>query len=143
MGNLAISCEQTVEFMKQQKFAFMKSFKSFKFSPNTIKCKVKAFIFRPPLKVQLLSYNDGILNLKASTCDFVRLIVKIFIGIKGPIDELLEEEKLSEFIKRVNELHFEVDIAKLLEKFKIKGLTITNIEIKRKKLIIDFEVEDE
>lgn len=143
MGNLTISCTQAVEFMKQQKFNFMKSFKSFKFTPNTIQCKVKVSIFRPPLKVQLLSYNAGILHLKASTSDFVRLIVKIFIGIKGPIDELLEEEKLNKFIKQVKELEFEVDIAELLKKWKIKGLTITNIEIKRKKMIIDFEVEDE
>ena len=143
MGNLTISCDQAIEFLKQHKFAFMKSFKSFEFAPNTVKCKLKVSIFRPPVKVQLLSYKDEILHVKASTSKFVRLIVKTFIGIKRPIDEVLEEERLSEFIKRVKESEFEIDIAKLLETQKIKGVTITTIEIKRKKLIIDFEVDDE
>lgn len=143
MGNLTISCDQVVEFLKQHKFAFMKNLKGFEFAPNTIKCKAKVSIFRPPIKIQFLSYKDEILHLKASTSKFVRLIVKIFIGIKGPIDEVLEEERLSEFIKRVKESEFEIDIAKFLETKKIKGLTITTIEIKRKKLIIDFEVSDE
>ncbi len=120
----------------------MDRFKSVQFAPNTIKCKVIKII-KLTITIQLLSYKGGILHVKASTGDFVRLIVKIFFGITRPINEALEEEKLNEFITQVKELEFKINIAKFLEIRKIKGVTVTHIEIKRKKLIVDFEIDDE
>lgn len=140
MGQLTVSCKQAVQFLKHYQFNFMKDLRKFEFSDDTIKFKVKILIFEPTIEIKFLSFRDGILHLKASTGDFVRLIVKIFFGIERPIDEILAEEKLNRFIKRENESDFKIEVNKFLEAQKIKGLTVTAIQLKNGKILIDFVV---
>ena len=140
MGQLSVSCRQTVQFLEHHQFKFMKNLRKFEFSDDTIKFKVKVLIFRPPIEIKFLSFRDGILHLKASTGDFVRLIVKIFFGIKRPIDEILAEEKLNRFIRREKESDFKIEVDKFLETQKIKGLAVTDIRLKNGKILIDFAV---
>ncbi len=140
MGQLTVSCEQTVQFLEHYQFKFMKNLRRFEFSDDTITFKVKILIFKPPIEIKFLSFKDGILHLKASTGDFVRLIVKIFFGIKRPIDEILAEEKLNRFIKREKESEFKIAVNKFLEAQKIKGLTVTDIRLKNGRILIDFAV---
>ena len=148
MGKLTVSCNQAVKFLKDHDFEFAEKLTGFQFPENTIKFKVKVKVIlgiklKPPIEIKLKSFDNGILHVEANTSDILEVILKIFLGTKTSIDNFLKKNKLDEFIKREEgkDLDFEIKVNKLLEeRAKIKGITITNIQIKGAKLIIDFKV---
>lgn len=141
MGKLTVSCTKAEKFLRDHDFKLMQKLKSFKFSDNTIEFKAKVSILRPPVKIEIKSFIDGILHLRIDTSEFIETVFKIFFGTKRTIDEFLLENGLADFIKRKEgkDLEFEILVNPLLAaKANIKGITITNIQLKNKKLAVDF-----
>ena len=148
MGKITVSCNQAVKFLKDHEFGFIEKLTGFKFPDNTIRFKVKVKVIlginiKPPIVIKFKSFDNGILNVEANTSDILEVVLKIFLGTKTSIDKFLKKNKLDEFIKRKKDkdLDFEIKVNKLLEeKAKIKGITVTNMQIKGAKLVIDFKV---
>ena len=143
MGNLTVSCMKAKKFLSDHDFKFMKRVSKFEFPDNTIKFKVKVLFLRPTVKVEFKSFRDGILYVEVDTAEVIERLFKILFGTQRTIDEALKNSKLDDVIKRVagKDLEFEIFVNKLLEeKVKIKGITVTNIQLVSKKLNIDFEV---
>jgi len=149
MGKITVSCNQAVKFLKDHEFEFMEQLTGFKFPDDTIKFKVKVKVIlgikiKPPIIIKFKSFDNGILHVEANSSDILEVILKIFLGTKTSIDKFLKKNKLDEFIKREKDkdLDFEIKVNKLLEeKAKIRGITIKNIQIKDKKIIINFNVK--
>jgi hypothetical protein len=143
MGNLTVTCSKAKKFLNAHDFKFMKRISKLEFPDNAIKFKVRVLILRPTVKIEFKSYKDGILYVEVDTSELLEGLFKLIFGTQRTIDEALKKSKWDDVIKRVEgkDLEFEIFVNKLLEeKVKIKGITVTNIQLVSKKLIIDFEV---
>lgn len=141
MARLNLSCDQAALVLAQHKFKIMKKIRGFEFKNNTIKIRVKVAIFYTSLKIEFLDFENGVLKIRASTKSLLKVLVKIFIGLNKTIDKFLEKEGLDDYIKRVDDLDFTVEVNKFLTSLKKpKGITVNDIRLKNAQLTIDFEV---
>jgi hypothetical protein len=140
MGRLNVSCEQAVEFLDKHEFEFKKKMTDFRFSYNTIKFKFKYRPFNPTLKVEFILFRDGILYVKTTSRSVFVVLVKIFVGINRNVDKILEKTKLDQFVEREKsrtQLVLKIKVNEFLET-RIKGITVRNIKLENKELLIDF-----
>lgn len=142
MARLAITCEQAVVFLKENRFRVMDTLKEFKFSKNKIKIKVKVSILRPWMTLHMLKFEDGVLHLRADSKNVLKIIMDIFVDFEKRIKKILDKENLDDYIHVFDDLNFQIEVNKFIVDgvLKIKGISVTDIQLIRKKLQIDFDI---
>jgi hypothetical protein len=151
MGNLIIPCDMVLEFLKDHQFALLEKLEGFKFSENTIKFKIKikfkalfTIKFKPKITIRLRSFNDGIWHIQVDTGEFIEDMAKLF-GAMKKFKKNLANGEFKDIITMEKDLNFKIKVNKLLtlQKVKIKGISVTNIQLNNKQqLMVDFDVNE-
>ncbi len=139
MAVLKVSCDQVVDFLEQNRFEFMKSLRDLNFYDDAVEFKYKTPLGGLLLKIELLSFEKGILRLKVDSKDMRWKLANTFAGLKGIIDSAIEENNLTRFVKReeAKQLYFQVLLNDIISAW-VKGIVIENIRLKDRQFIIDF-----
>jgi hypothetical protein len=145
MGVLKLSCDEAIEFCQQQQFKFMKKFKKFVFLDDAFRVKL-IMLSRPNIKVEFYDLSRGILTLRIRSKNLLFQLGKLFNIIKKAIKKELDKGKgkgisnLNQCIfveKKGGVLYLKIEIDNLLDS-KLKGITIKNIRLRNKEIIVDF-----
>ena len=143
MGQIAISCDQVVDFLEENKFSFMKRVRSFKFLKNKIQFRIKVSILKPKVTIKFKSFKNGIWHVQADSGEFLEDLAKLF-GLVKRFKKGLEEGEFKDFIKMEKDFNFKIDVNGLLayEKVKVYGIKVTDIQMNDKmKMKIFFDVK--